>query len=225
MRLPELEEQGLYLDIGWTIVVAALGLAILGRLGRRFGWRLGRPACWVLFVLTGAAMWLPAPYAPSFWLGMAFQHPSVLLVVLAGIHLLRCLRERQAAPLPLLPPIPAVTLALLGVFLYAGVFAWIPLDPYALGYGEFAGAAIASVLAAAWYAADRRNALAGAALALAAMFHAFTRLPSGNAWDALLDPLLFLWAGGMALLALFRLLRRGRPVDSDHAAVASGGRS
>ena len=224
MKLPALEVQGLYLDVGWSVVVAALVLCMVPRIAGRSGWTLRPAVRWTVVLAICAAMWLPAPLAPSFWLGMAFQHPSLLLVTLAGIHLVRALRRAEHPALPLLAPIPAATLALLAVFLYAGAFAWIPLDPYALGYGEFAGAAIASILAPAWYAFDRRNALTAAALAFAVLVHALTRLPSGNAWDALLDPLLFLWAAGVALVALVRSLRRGRPLDPDRAALVSEGR-
>lgn len=223
MRLPDLELQDLYLDAGWSLVVAA---AVVGIARRAFLYRhtpLARLPLLAIAVATAASMWLPAPWTPSFWLGMAFQHPSVLLVVLAAIFLVRVLLEPRPLPwLQLLPPLPAATLAVLGAFLYAGAFAWIPLDLYAVGYGGYAAATMASALVVAWYMLDRRSALTCAAMALAALVHAVTRLPSGNAWDALIDPMLFAWAAGASLVASWTALRGAYKVRD--RAVGEAGR-
>ncbi len=225
MRLPGLEEQGLYLDVGWSLVAAAFGVNLAGSIARRLKHAAGPVALTIVALLAAGAMWLPAPWSPSFWLGMAFQHPSLLLVILAGLHLVRTLGGRAIDPLPLLPVGPAATVCVLGVGLYAGSFAWVPFDPYGFGYWGYSGAVIASLLAPLWYALDRRNALACVALALAALVHAVTRLPSGNAWDAVLDPLLFLWAAGAALAALIRFVRRRAAGRTTPAAFLSEGQS
>ena len=206
MNLPASAAQALYLDIGWAIVLAAAVLALLGR-------RAGRPG--VLAGVCGAiaiGMWLPAPWSPSFWLGMAFQYPSLMLVTLAGLSLLRRLAKPApragAGTGPLLSTLPAATLCLLAAALYAGAFAFVPYDPYALGYLRFSGAAIATLLALLWTWFDRRSAWSCLAVTVAATVHAGTRLPSGNAWDALFDPFLVAWAAFVVSCALRDRLRR-----------------
>jgi hypothetical protein len=210
VNLPAPTLQALYLDAGWAIVLAALALLPLGRHGTR------PRAVLVACVGAAVAVSLPAPWSPSFWLGMAFQYPSLMLVALAALALLRRLQGGGAArsgraradASPLLSPLPAATLAALALALYAGTFAFVPYDPYALGYERFSGPAIATVLVVLWAALDRRSAPACLALAAAAALHAATRLPSGNAWDALLDPFLAAWAAFVVLCAVRERLRR-----------------
>jgi len=210
VNLPGPSAQALYLDAGWAIVLAALALALLGRRGA--GPRATLAAC----VGAAVAVSLPAPWSPSFWLGMAFQYPSLMLVALAALGLLRRLRPAAAAratpdAAPLLSALPAATLLAIAIVLYAGAFAFVPVDPYALGFLRFGGPAIATVLALSWAALDRRSAGACLALAAATALHAATRLPSGNAWDALLDPFLAAWAAFVVLCAVRERLRRPAP--------------
>jgi hypothetical protein len=219
VNLPGPIAQALYLDAGWAIVLAAVAIALLGGRGARPGATLA--AC----AAAAVAVSLPGPWSPSFWLGMAFQYPSPMLLALAGLGLLRRLRPagpagtarpgrapRAAADAaPLLSTLPAATLLAIAIALYAGAFAFVPYDAYALGYLRFSGPAIATVLVLAWTALDRRSAPACAALAAAAALHAATRLPSGNAWDALLDPFLAAWAAFVVLCAVRERLRRRAP--------------
>lgn len=207
MNLPGPAAQALYLDIGWAIVLAGLGLALLGRRAERRGVLIGVCAAAAIGVS------LPAPWSLSFWLGMAFQYPSATLVALAGLKLVRQLRPAaEADASPLLSLLPAATLCALAAVLYAGAFAFVPYDPYGVGYLRFSGAAIATVLVLLWWALDRRSAASCGAIAVAAALHAATRLPSGNAWDALLDPFLVAWAAFVVLCAVRDRLGRPSPV-------------
>jgi hypothetical protein len=208
VNLPGQAAQALYLDIGWALVLAALVLRLLGPAGRR--------ADATLAVCAAAAIGvsLPAPWSASFWLGMAFQYPSLLLVVLAALSLMRRPgRDAGAGVAPLLAPWPAASLLALALALYAGAFALVPYDLYGLGYARLAGATIATVLVLSWAALDRRRAAWSClAVAVAAALHAATRLPSGNAWDALLDPFLAACAAFVVLRALRDRLRGASPV-------------
>lgn len=192
MKLPDFAAQSLYLDLGWAAVLTAIAVTVLPHAGSvsRRRWT----ALWVACAIT-AGMLLPAPWSLSFWLGMAFQYPSLMLVTLALMHIGRLLNSKAAgASAPLLPVVPAATLLGVAAALYAGAFGWMSYDLYVVGYSPFAAAAIASALVATWARFDRSSSWACCALALAAMVHAAARLPSGNAWDALLDPFLVGWA-------------------------------
>lgn len=211
MNLPGPTAQAVYLDVGWAIVAAALVLALLGRRGARPGVALG------VCVAAAIGVSLPAHWSASFWLGMAFQYPSLMLVALAALQLLHRLRAAGdtapgPAPMPpMLPLLPAATLCALALPLYAGAFAFVPYDPYGLGYLRYSGAAITTVLVLLWTALDRRSTRSCLALAVAATLHAGLRLPSGNAWDALLDPFLVAWAAFVVACAVRDRLRRPSP--------------
>jgi len=206
VNLPGQTAQGLYLDIGWAIVLAALVLALLGRRAGRLGVLLG--VCGAIAL----GISLPAPWSPSFWLGMAFQYPSLMLVALAGLQLLRMQNPaRWAGSAPLLSTLPAATLCVVAAAVYAGAFAFVPYDPYAFGYLRFAGAAGATVLVLLWTRFDRHSGWSCLAVAAAATLHAGTRLPSGNAWDALFDPFLVAWAAFVVLCAARDRFRRPSP--------------
>lgn len=205
MKLPDFDVQSLFLDAGWGTVAAASMVCVACAWRRHHGRPPHRRPLALVAALAACCMWLPEPWAPSFWLGMAFQHPSLVLVTLAGMAIVQLLWPQAPSRWrPLLPPIPAATLAILGALLYAGAFAWIPVDLYSVGYDGFAAAAIATLLVVGWTALDRTSGLACVAVALAAFVHAATRLPTGNAWDAILDPMLFAWASSAFAAALWR---------------------
>lgn len=208
MKLPAFELQALWLDAGWSVVLTALALAVLSQRGALATASRRRWALLGIGGAVGAAMLLPAPWSPSFWLGMAFQYPSLLLAGLAAGSIVRLLSPPTLAAAPLLPALPAATLLGLAAALYAGAFGWVSYDLYAVGYGPYVAAAVASVLVALWAGFDRRSGWLCCALAAAALLHTATRLPTGNAWDALLDPFLAAWAAVAVLRAASA--RRGR---------------
>ncbi|OGB43988.1 MAG: hypothetical protein A2461_06615 [Burkholderiales bacterium RIFOXYC2_FULL_59_8] len=86
------------------------------------------------------------------------------------------------------------------------MLAWWPVSVYAWGFGSGA-LALACALALLLWVLDGAG-LAGQRLTLsfAAVLLVFTltRLPSGNLWDALLDPWLWLILQASGLLALLR---------------------
>ena len=125
---------------------------------------------------------------------------------------------------PVMPLHLAVPLAAAGCWLYLDCTGWIARGLYANGFGPV-GAPLAGLLVAGLttlgIATGRCRTHAVALLAAVTLFSVF-RLPSGNLWDALLDPFVFLWA--VAVLArripVPRLRLRSRRVAPVPVAVA-----
>lgn len=203
MNLPDLSLQILYGRLGWAIVLATLACALWRRAGS-----MSRVALAGVLAVSLAAMALPGELSPAWWLGLAFQYPSGLLV---GCCLLRLaerwngIRRSQAMPQAL-----AGVLVVVGALLYIDAVGFLARGFYYAGFGALAmpllgiGAAIGCVLAIA-----RGHARGPAACLLGALaLFALLRLPTGNLWDALIDPLLWAWA--VAVLAASALRRSGR---------------
>ena len=183
-----------YLSLGWGLVLAWLAVWLLQRRGMPAGLKRGLPLLLLLWRL------LPGPVSPAYWLGLAFRAPSVLLTLLGASALLRHYRPQAAWPNPFdawrswaLMPV------LLGWVLLLDTFAVWPVSLYALGFAPLTLGALVllallpGLLRGTW----ALPVLVTAALALFVSL----RLPSGNVWDALLDP--WLW-----VLLQFAWLRR-----------------
>ena len=178
----------------WGIVMAGLAGRLLG----------GRPVWVRRAAMLLAVVWvaLPGAWSPAWWLGLAFQLPSLVTVLLCAGFVLAGWRfgvGQEAAPMA--KPgswrwLGAAALVL-GALLLADMFVLLPFSLYRWGFSSFSFGLLLAVVLLAWVAArdekTRHHAyLAGAALALFAV----TRLPSGNVFDAVIDP--WLW---MVLLA------------------------
>lgn len=193
MTLPDLALQIMYGKVAWALVLAALLLACVPALARRH-WRIAATAIVVLAAL-------PGEWSPAYWLALAFQYPSGLLV---GLSLVSLQARPQGRSLQLLLPLAiALPLAMVGAILYLDTFGVLALGLY---YGGF-GAAGAPLLGCAGIAACALAIHRGhapqlpLALATSLLLYALLRLPTGNLWDALLDPLLWMWALGSAVVA------------------------
>jgi hypothetical protein len=209
MSLPDLATQILYGRLGWAIVMATVLCAL---------WRRSAPMSRVALaaILAGslATMALPGELSPAWWLGLAFQYPSGLLV---GCCLLRLaerwngVRRSQVMPQAL-----AGTLAVAGALLYLDAVGFLARGFYYAGFGPVATPALAVIGAIACVAAILRGHARGPASSLlgAIVLFSLLRLPTGNLWDALLDPLLWGWA---VLTLLAGALRRSRRRASDRA--------
>lgn len=203
MSLPDLVSQIVYARLAWAVVLAAAVFALLP-----LSWRHGRKLPLALLAGSGALMALPGAASPAWWLGLAFQYPSGLLL---GCCLLKLFERRDGASSPaVVPPALAVALALAGAALYLDTFGLTALGYYHAGFGP-GGAPLMAVLAALACAAavvrgrGRRQALPllGALLLFSAL-----RLPTGNLWDAIIDPLLWGWALFALAASARRKLRR-----------------
>ncbi len=195
MSLPSLGLQVLYVHFAWSMVLAACGVGLIA-LRRPFATRWA--TAWVLLAFAACA--LPGPASPSYWLGLAFHFPSALLVACCAMSIWT--KGRQAEAERVLPVGLALMLLLAGAMLYLDSTGWLSLGLYARGFGP--GAALAGLLlgmVTVLFVAQGRHQGVAWAVVLALMVFALCRLPTGNIFDALLDPLLWLWA-------LFSLLTR-----------------
>lgn len=200
--------------LGWALVLTAATLFMLQRAPRFVRFALAA----IMFIVTIA----PTTWSLSHWLGLAYQTPSLVMQGLALLYLLRTFSLSGAAlhrPVSADSKWPLSALlagSTLGWILVLDTFAVFPVSLYALGYSE--GVVIFGlVLAAAFWTISLRAADApegqrlrhlAIVLLCAVAIHTFTRLPSGNAWDMMLDPWLWLVIQGVLLARFVRFLAR-----------------
>ena len=156
-------------------------------------WRLAWAAC------VGIGSSLPGPLSPAYWLELAFASPSWTSVLLCGLWLWRQTRPQAVFSDPWSPrpinhiPIRWVLCGIgLGWVLALDTFAALPVQQsiYGWGFSPLASVVLMIGAAAAWIISARWvHALPFLAIALFVL----TRLPSGNVWDAVSDPLLWLY--------------------------------
>ena len=197
--LPGADALWLGLHLGWAIVLASAAYGLARRLVPRYPSALA----WLVLFWT----LLPGAMSPAFWLGLAFQSPSLMSVFLCLGWLLRQGRREPAAA-ALNAAAHARTHSvlqglgvLLGWVLLLDTLALLPVSVYAWGFGALAVSA-AVVVAALWWL-QQGSAASALPLGVLALF-VLTRLPSGNLWDALLDPWLWLALQGGWLFSVAR---------------------
>jgi hypothetical protein len=190
----------LSLHLGWAVVLGT-GVWLI------FNWMLPRYR-WVFAILAMLWTLLPNAASPAFWLGLAFQSPSLMSVVLCIAWLLpRPGRELGAADLGTAADsqtqkIFLVLGAVLGWVLLLDTLAWFPVSIYTWGFGSAAVALALLATVLLWLLLGSR--VSASLLVVMALF-VLTRAPTGNLWDALLDPLLWL---ALQLGWLFSVARR-----------------
>lgn len=192
----------------WALVLAAGTVWLLQRPGPRWQWHLAA----MVFLATLA----PGHFSPAYWLGLTFQSPSLstALLCLFWLH-----GKKTAGTVATVTSSPApmangghalVALALvLGWVLGLDVWGQWPISLYSWGFSPLALLLVAalalllnvarpSTLAPVAAHARAQNLLSRMGLApelalvwLVLLVFVLTRLPSGNLWDALLDP--WLW--------------------------------
>jgi hypothetical protein len=197
MTLPDLALQIVYGKAAWALVLVTLLLALATRLVPGFAQRHWGAATIGMVVLA----LLPAEWSPAWWLTLAFHYPSGLL---AGCALVSLATLRQGnTPRFMLPLAVALPLALLGTVLYLDAFGVLSLGLYYGGFGAVSAPLLGCVAIAACAVAIFRGHAVQPAVALMTglLLYALLRLPTGNLWDALLDPLLWAWALVSAIVA------------------------
>jgi hypothetical protein len=213
--LPSAMAQQIWLHLGWSVVLACLGATLVGR------WRPGRPGKldgwqWGVALALALWTWVPGPSSPAYWLGLAFQAPSIAAVLLCDALLRsRFFPTRSAASINDLPNPLALVLAFAGVLLGWALLldslALLPVQLYAWGFSPAAvGLVLISVLMP-WVVGLGRHGSSRSrvwVLPLAVMVFVVLRLPSGNVWDAVLDPWLWLALHIYVARALRRFMRR-----------------
>ncbi len=205
--LPLLDVMQVWLHVGWALVLAGASAALLAR--QPLPARVRR---WVPAALALWALW-PGDGSAAYWLGLAFQAPSGVLALACAGWGWAALRPQTVRPAPGPRPWPweaglVGAGILLGWALLLDTFAQLPWALYPSGFEApvFLCLLLVSVLPLLQAGAVRRASAwwAPAALALFAVL----RLPTGNAWDAVLDPWLWVLLHGVALRWVF-CRRRG----------------
>ena len=200
---PALRQVGVH--ILWGVVLATAGWRMAYVLQPR--WRFG------LAVLVGLGSSFPGPMSPAYWLELAFASPSWTSVLLCGLWLWRQTRAQAPFSSSWTPrpsnriPIPWVICGLVvGWVLALDTFAVLPIQQSVYGWGFSSQASLVLTVgaSAAWVISARGiHTLPFLALALFVL----TRLPSGNVWDAVLDPLLWLYLHICLATQIWRYLR------------------
>ncbi len=201
MNLPWLGLQVMWAHFAWGMVLAACGV---GLLARRRPFPVALAVGWLVLAFVLCAV--PGPLSPAYWLGLAFQAPSGLLVACCAMTI--WVNAQGATGYRVLPTALASALVVVGAVLYADTVGWLHLGLYTRGFGlEAAIAGLLMGAVAVLAVAQGRHRGVALAVLLSLMLFAVFRLPSGNLWDALLDPWLWLWALS-SLLARWRASRR-----------------
>lgn len=203
--LPETAFQQICVHMLWGLLLATAAWRAGARLQPR--WRQGLAA----LVVVWAA--IPGPVSPAYWLEMAFAAPSWTSALLCGMWLLQQTRAHavvanswRAGEPPGIPWLWALFGMALGWVLALDTFAALPFaeSVYAWGFSPLAPLCLALVGAGAWVV---RPGWANVLPMLAVALYVGTRLPSGNIWDAVIDPLLWLYLHGAVALRVWQKLR------------------
>ena len=183
-----------WMYLGWACVL----LFVFARLSRgmQAGVRLMLGALVVLWC------WLPGEMGATHWLGLAFQLPSVLLVVLCFRGVLVEVGRSGSGPQGVVggesreqtywPGL--LVLVVLGWLLLLDTVALLPFSLYAWGFTP-AAAGLTTLLALLpwlWGHGKLPGLPSVRLLALVIAVTAVLKLPTGNVWDAWLDPWLWL---------------------------------
>ncbi len=176
----------LYLPLAWGLVLA-WGVSWL--LERR-GVSNSKLKSWLPLLLILWCLW-PGPASPAYWLGLAFRAPSLLLTLLCTWALLAHYKPARWTPVPVEAlRHQAWVLVVLGWALLLDTLALWPVSLYSLGFAPLTLGVLVLLGMLPWLLRDaaRLSALLVAVLVL----YVLLRLPSGNVWDALLDPCLWI---------------------------------
>jgi hypothetical protein len=185
--------------IAWSVVIVWIGVTLYTRWWPAEANTAQLPR-WAVAALLAAWAWLPGPYASAYWLGLAFQMPSLSTVLLCSAWLFQNLAgtgKSNSYPTRA-PSLRAMAMAGVGVLagwaLLLDTLAILPVQLYAAGFSPLAAglAMVCALMALAVGNADRPPGASHAWVVPAALvLFVACRLPTGNMWDAVLDP--WLW--------------------------------
>ena len=209
--LPHALAMQIWLHVGWSVVLACLAASLVGRSMPASATRLDSRQ-WGIALVLALWTWLPGPYSPAYWLGLAFQAPSIATVLLCDALLrARFFPTRAGMPLHTAPHRATLVLALAGVLagwaLLLDSFALLPVQLYPWGFSAAAVGAVLAVALLPWLLVpvlDPSRSLRLWIAPVAVAVFAAVRLPSGNVWDAVLDPWLWLVLHGYLVRTLWR---------------------
>lgn len=190
-RLPALLWQQWWLSAGWSVVLAWLGAWSVSR------WTFRRGAKLAVAIGLAAWVWLPGSWGVAYWLGLAFQAPSVTTVLLCVLLLVRMflgamhIEHWRTVWTRHLLFLVLCGVALGWMLLLDTLGIW-PGSFYNWGFGAAAPAIALGIAALPWIVAKQALPSPSVMLvAVATLLFVGLRLPTGNLFDALMDP--WLW--------------------------------
>jgi hypothetical protein len=213
--LPDVALQHWGLHVCWGLVLGSLTF-LLGT-HYNFKWRGLAVAA-----VTAWSLW-PGSASPSYWLGLAFQSPSLMSSALCVIWATQA-QKSKLAPRAGSNANGTQTLLLVGAGILLGwvllgdTLAWWSISIYGFGFSTWA-LVLACVLAFSLWCVGSRNRDAQpftVGFSVVLLLYVLTRLPSGNLWDAVLDP--WLWFA-LQIMAVRSFIRRR--LDSHHVSKAT----
>ena len=180
------------LHVGWALVLGWGMLALMRRCGVQRTLRLALLAVVMLWAL------LPGATSPAYWLGLAFQTPSLMTMLICSAGLWQGLCQPE--PTLLLDKRTFERWSLLGIalgwLLLLDTLALLPGSLYRWGFSPIATLLVAACAGVLWstasFEAENKHHWTAGLPWLAVALFVLTRLPNGNVWDALIDP--WLWA-------------------------------
>ena len=181
---------------------------------------LARPRGKFIALAVVAWAFVPGSWSPVYWLGLAFQLPSLMTVGLCAIALAS--HWRASVRRPFEGGIAALQWLgiLLGWLLLLDTFLVLPFVAYRWGYSPAMLAllvAVAVAMAVGLWAFAPRNAVRGPELLLIALaVFVATRLPSGNVFDAVIDP----WLWFALHISAFKRWRARRRSLAHHSTIS-----
>jgi hypothetical protein len=169
----------------WALVLGAVIVTLSAR----------QPAVWRWSLTLASMAWLmlPGEISPAHWLGLAFQMPSLSSVVLCLMLLAKPALNANSKPSSAWQML-SLTGVVWGWVLLLDTLALTPVSIYAWGFSPAAlGIALLLLLLfwALWGGSATERSMPLMLAAVLALY-VCTRLPSGNLWDTLLDPWLWL---------------------------------
>jgi hypothetical protein len=195
-----------YLPMSWIIPLSLFGALV----GWKLPWRARK-----YFALGFGAVAVTAGSAfPMYWLGLAFQTLSFSAVFLVGLPYSKVLA--QPGKLEAWPRADGISLWFLlaavlpGYLLLLDTFAVLPWQIYAWGFSPMALICLlaVSLLPGVLHGFTLPQSKPEVWVApTALLLFAVTRLPTGNVWDALIDPWLWLFLNGVLLRTVYRRWR------------------
>ncbi|MBK6594014.1 MAG: hypothetical protein IPG23_15555 [Burkholderiales bacterium] len=206
--LPTALAMQIWLHLGWSVVLASVGAGVVSRYWPGTAGRL-ELRHWGAALVLALWAWVPGPYSPAYWLGLVFQAPSIVAVLLCDGFLRKRFLASRSAPAAVHEPNRfrlSLVLAgvLLGWALLLDTFALLPLQLYAWGFSPVTLALVLLVTLLPWLAGVSPRHSRWWVSPVALLVFVVVRLPSGNVWDAVLDPCLWLALHGYLLRAAWR---------------------
>lgn len=206
--LPTALAMQIWLHLGWSVVLACVGVGVVSRYWPAKAGRL-ELRHWGAALVLALWTWVPGEYSPAYWLGLAFQAPSIVAVLLCDVLLRKRFFANRSGPAAVYAPNRlrlslAVAGVLLGWALMLDTLALLPLQLYSWGFSPMALALVLLVGLLPWLAGTSPRHSRWWVLPLALLVFVVWRLPSGNVWDAVLDPCLWLALHGYLARAAWR---------------------